>query len=81
MDFQEQINAFLDGADITSVSDLKKSKHDAIRKNIEKDMTAEDHKTEQDVQREQLAKIFDLLKEQELASKEDFQNQLRMYQK
>ena len=81
MNFQEQINAFLNGEDITSVSDLKKSKHDAIRKNIEKDMTEEDHKTEQDVQREQLAKIFDLLKEQELASKEDFQNQLRMYQK
>ena len=48
-------------------------------------MTEEDHKTEQEVQKEQLAKIFSLLKEHESnfalgkTSEEEFQKQLSMY--
>ena len=57
---------------------------DGLRKQIEKDMTEEDKKTEQEMQQEQLAKIFSLLKEHESTfgktSEEEFQRQLKMYQ-
>ena len=57
---------------------------DGLRKQIEQDMTEEDKKTEQEMQQEQLAKIFSLLKEHESTfgktSEEEFQRQLKMYQ-
>lgn len=88
---EEQIESFLRGAGDENGHDsgtlaarVKKARQAAIRKKIESEMTEDEKLNEQEVQRQQLEKIFSLLNKHESndngkMSQEDLQNQLKMY--
>ena len=87
---EEQIESFLRGAEDENGRDsgtlaarVKKARQAAIVKKIEADMTTEEKLNEQDVQRQQLEKIFSLLNQHESdvgkMSENDLQSQLKMY--